>query len=43
MKKIIVFTSAFAFVAVLFSSCKSHEKCPAYSKVNTQTQHNKIA
>ena len=43
MKKIISFVSAFALVAVLFSSCKSHEKCPAYSKVNTQNQHNKIA
>jgi hypothetical protein len=43
MKKVILTISAFAFVAVLFSSCKSHEKCPAYSKVNTHNQHTKIA
>ena len=43
MKKVIIFASIFAFVAVVFSSCKSHEKCPAYSKVNTQNQHIKIA
>lgn len=42
MKKVIIIASVFAFVAVLFSSCKSHEKCPAYSKVNT-TNQNKIA
>ena len=43
MKKVIILASVFAFVAVLFSSCKSHEKCPAYSKVNTQNHNNKIA
>jgi hypothetical protein len=43
MKKIIAFASAFLFVTVLLSSCKSHEKCPAYSKVNTHNQQAKIA
>lgn len=42
MKKVIILAFVFAFVAA-FSSCKSHEKCPAYSKVNTHNQHNKIA
>lgn len=43
MRKIITFASAFVFVTALLCSCKSHEKCPAYSKVNTQNQHTKIA
>jgi hypothetical protein len=37
MKKIILTSVVFALVAVSISSCKSHEKCPAYSKVTTKT------
>lgn len=35
MKKLALL-SAFVFVtSITVSSCKSHEKCPAYSKANT--------
>lgn len=43
MKKVIIFASAFIFAGILLSSCKSHEKCPAYSKVNTHINNNKVA
>ena len=33
MKKFIPVTLIAFVVAVAFSSCKSHEKCPAYGKV----------
>jgi hypothetical protein len=34
MKKIIVVTAIAALFIVSLSSCKTHEKCPAYTKVN---------
>lgn len=30
-----LFVAAF-FAGIIISSCKSHEKCPAYSKINNQ-------
>ncbi len=36
MKKILIATTALFLVAILYSSCKSHETCPAYGKVKTQ-------
>ncbi len=33
MKKLVSLSIVALFVAISFSSCKSHEKCPAYSKV----------
>jgi PBP1b-binding outer membrane lipoprotein LpoB len=33
MKKVLSITFAVLAVAVLLGSCKSHERCPAYSKV----------
>jgi hypothetical protein len=36
MKKLFGVVVLFAIVAVSLSSCKSHEKCPAYSKANSK-------
>ncbi|MEO6304107.1 MAG: hypothetical protein ABIP51_13135 [Bacteroidia bacterium] len=33
MKKVISLSLVILVVAISLSSCKSHEKCPAYSKV----------
>lgn len=33
MKKMIGLVVVALFVAITVSSCKSHERCPAYSKV----------
>ena len=33
MKKLAVIALILVVSAISFSSCKSHEKCPAYSKV----------
>ena len=35
MKKIALLSTLLVAFAVSISSCKSHEKCPAYSKANT--------
>lgn len=35
MKKVIVLSLVAIFSVALLSSCKSHEKCPAYGKANT--------
>ncbi len=41
MKKILVTLALMAFVAAIFSSCKGHERCPAYGKVDKgQTEKN---
>jgi len=34
MKKIFLFIAIATFVGSVFTSCKSHERCPAYGKVN---------
>ena len=35
MKKLALLSTLLIAFAVSVSSCKSHEKCPAYSKANT--------
>ncbi|MDF1673409.1 MAG: hypothetical protein P1U41_07870 [Vicingaceae bacterium] len=35
MKKIIFTITALFLVAILYSSCKGHETCPAYGKVDS--------
>jgi hypothetical protein len=35
MKKAILVLSVLFLGTVVFTSCKSHEKCPAYGKANT--------
>lgn len=34
MKKVALLLSVVFATSLVFSSCKSHEKCPAYSKAN---------
>jgi hypothetical protein len=36
MKKIIIFFAVCLLVGSLFSSCKSHKPCPAYSQAETE-------
>jgi hypothetical protein len=38
MKKFLLSLVAVAVIGGSFTSCKSHEKCPAYSKVDTQAK-----
>lgn len=35
MKKILIVASVVIFIASI-SACKTHEKCPAYGKANTE-------
>lgn len=41
MKKVIVIASVLFLAGVVFSSCKSHEKCPAYGKTNSNSLYKK--
>jgi len=41
MKKVIIVASLFLMASIAFTSCKSHEKCPAYSKANTPSLYKK--
>lgn len=34
MKKIALFTLSVVFVSSLLTSCRSHERCAAYGKIN---------
>ncbi len=36
MKKLLGVVVVFAIVVLSLSSCKSHEKCPAYSKADAK-------
>ncbi len=36
MRKLLIATGALFLVAVLYSSCKSHQTCPAYGSVDTE-------
>ncbi len=36
MKKIAYFFIAAAFLGSVLTSCRTHQKCPAYGKVNTE-------
>ena len=42
MKKIARVTLALAALTVLFASCKSHERCPAYGQMNKTRHHSEI-
>jgi hypothetical protein len=35
MKKILLGIAFIGFFSILLSSCKSHERCPAYGKVDS--------
>lgn len=41
MKKIIIATGALFLVTILYTSCKSHQTCPAYGSVSVE-QTNQI-
>ena len=36
MKKLMIVTTGLFLVAILYSSCKGHETCPAYGSVDTE-------
>jgi hypothetical protein len=38
MKKVISISIFILIMAISFASCKSHEKCPAYSKVDIKAK-----
>ncbi len=38
MKKLITLSFIAAVIALSFASCKSHERCPAYSKVEQSSK-----
>lgn len=38
MKKVLSLVIALVLVSGTFVSCKSHEKCPAYSKADTKAK-----
>ncbi|MDO8998694.1 MAG: hypothetical protein Q7W45_02935 [Bacteroidota bacterium] len=42
MKKVISLSIVTIIVAISLSSCKSHEKCPAYSKVEKKSTNKSI-
>jgi hypothetical protein len=36
MRKLMIATGALFLVAILYTSCKSHQTCPAYGSVDTE-------
>lgn len=34
MKKVLIASATLFLIALVYSSCKSHESCPAYGKVD---------
>lgn len=42
MKKIARISLLLAVVTLLFASCKSHEKCPAYGQMGNPRHHSEI-
>ncbi len=38
MKKVFAIAAVFVVLASSFTSCKSHEKCPAYSQVEQESK-----
>ena len=36
MRKLMIATSALFLGAILFTSCKSHQTCPAYGSIDTE-------
>lgn len=41
MKKVLAFIATIALFALILSSCKSHELCPAYGKADTNAKTEK--
>lgn len=41
MKKLLAFIATIALFAIILSSCKSHELCPAYGKVDVKAKTEK--
>jgi hypothetical protein len=37
MKKLLFVTATLFLVAILYSSCKGHETCPAYGSVDVES------
>lgn len=35
MKKVLIASATLFLIALVYSSCKSHESCPAYGKADT--------
>lgn len=35
MKKVLIASATLFLIALVYSSCKSHESCPAYGKAET--------
>jgi len=42
MKKFALIVFAVALVSMMFSSCRSHERCPAYGKVDVENQDKQV-
>jgi hypothetical protein len=38
MKKVLLLLAIVTFVGSIFTSCKSHERCPAYGKATQATE-----
>ncbi|MEK6615539.1 MAG: hypothetical protein AABZ32_05435 [Bacteroidota bacterium] len=41
MKKVLAFIATIVLFAIILSSCKGHELCPAYGKTDTQSKTEK--
>ena len=41
MKKVLAIIATVALFAIILSSCKSHELCPAYGKVDSKSKTEK--
>jgi hypothetical protein len=37
MKKVLLIAATLLLLGTVLSSCKTHERCPAYSKTTSQT------
>jgi hypothetical protein len=42
MKKFLAIIATVALFAIILSSCKSHELCPAYGKVNAKAKTQQV-
>jgi hypothetical protein len=38
MRKVILLAVALVFASAVLTSCRSHQKCPAYGKANTEAE-----
>jgi len=42
MKKFLVIFAVVVVMGVVFTSCKTHEKCPAYGKIEQNQQEQSV-